>query len=77
MSPKLKTEERLGVPSVRESYQEMKGTKDFEDKAAEKERRKEEKEHQHLEHEKAKEYKQHLPPVEKRIMEERPPFNKK
>ncbi len=77
MSSKIKPEERLGVPSVSESYQEMKGTKDFEDTAAKKERRKEEKEHQHLEHEKAKDYKQHLPPVEIRIKEERPPFNKK
>lgn len=67
MSSKIKTEERLGVPPVSESYQKMKGTKDFEDIAAKRERRKEEKEHQHLEHEKAKEYKQHLPPVETRI----------
>ncbi len=68
---------RLGVPPVRETYQEMKGSKKVEDDAEKRERRRGEKLHEHLEHEKTKGYKEHLPPVEDRIVTERPPFKKR
>lgn len=68
---------RLGVPPVRETYQEMKGTKEFEEEIAKRERRKGEKVHEHLEHEKVKGYGEHLPPAEDRIITERPPFKKR
>lgn len=68
---------RLGIPPVREAYQEMKGTKKEEDAAGKRERRKDEKEKWHLEQEKVKGYGQHLPPAEIRIKEEKPPFKKK
>jgi len=48
-----------------------------EDDVAKRERRKGEKEHWHLEHEKIKGYEKQLPPAERRISEERPPFKKK
>lgn len=78
--PKKEKEEgsgRLGVPPVREAYQEMQGTKELEEEMVKRERRKEEKEHRHLEHEKTRAYERHLPPVEERISEERPPFKKR
>ncbi len=68
---------RLGVPPVRETYQEMKGSKKVEDEVEKRERRREEKVHEHLEHEKAKGYKEHLPPAEDRINIEHPPFKKR
>lgn len=68
---------RLGVPPVRETYQEMQGTKEFEEEIAKRERRRGEKVHEHLEHEKVKGYEEHLPPVEDRIVTERPPFKKR
>lgn len=68
---------RLGVPPVREAYQEMLGTKKVEDEVEKRERRKGEKEHGHLEHEKARDYERHLPPIEGKISEERPPFKKR
>ncbi|MBI4746372.1 MAG: hypothetical protein HY786_07505 [Deltaproteobacteria bacterium] len=68
---------RIGVPPVRETYQEIKGIKMVEDAAEKRERIREEKVHEHLEHEKAKGYGGNLPPVEKRINTERPPFKKK
>ncbi|MDO8446218.1 MAG: hypothetical protein Q7T53_08975 [Deltaproteobacteria bacterium] len=71
---KKETAGRLGVPPVRETYQEMKGSKKVEDEVEKRERRREEKVHEHLEHEKVKGYKEHLPPVEDRIKTERPPF---
>ncbi len=79
MSKKTKEEVagRLGIPPVRETYQEMQGTREFEEEVAKRERRKGEKEHGHLEHEKARDYERHLPPAEERISEERPPFKKK
>lgn len=78
--PKKAKEEgsgRLGVPPVRETYQEMQGTKELEEEMVKRERRKEEKEQRHLEHEKTRDYERHLPPVEERISEERPPFKKR
>lgn len=68
---------RVGVPPVREAYQMMQGIKKVEDDAEKRERIREEKVHEHLEHEKAKGYGGHLPPAEKRINTERPPFKKK
>lgn len=68
---------RVGVPPVRETYQEMQGIKKIEDDAEKRERRREEKVSEHLEHEKVKGSNEHLPPAEKRINIERPPFKKK
>lgn len=68
--------ERVGIPRVGEVYQEMAMTKRDEDEVAKRERKKEEKEHWHGEHEKARDYERHLPPSEERITTERPPFKK-
>lgn len=68
---------RIGVPPVREAYQEMQSTGEFEEEVAKRERRKGEKEHWHQEHEKARDYERNLPPIEERISEERPPFKKR
>ena len=68
---------RVGVPPVREAYQVIKGVNKVKDDAEKRERIKEEKVHEHLEHEKAKGYEGHLPPAENRINIERPPFKKK
>jgi len=68
---------RVGVPPVREAYQEIKGIKMVEDDAEKRERIREEKVHAHLEQEKAKGYGGHLPPAKNRINIERPPFKKK
>ncbi|MBF8250832.1 MAG: hypothetical protein HW382_460 [Deltaproteobacteria bacterium] len=68
---------RVGVPPVREAYQEIKGIKKVEDEAVKRERIREEKVHEHLEYEKAKGYGGHLPPAKNRINVERPPFKKK
>ncbi|HLB05322.1 MAG TPA: hypothetical protein VJL62_01260 [Thermodesulfobacteriota bacterium] len=80
--PKKKEEKeekvtRVGVPPVGEAYQDMLEAKGVEDDVAKRERRKGEKEHWHLEHEKIKDYEKQLPPAERRISEERPPFKKK
>jgi len=59
--PKKKEEKeekvtRVGVPPVGEAYQDMLEAKGVEDDVAKRERRKGEKEHWHLEHEKIKDY---------------------
>lgn len=74
---KEEKEGRIGVPRVGEVYQEMAETKEAEDEVAKRERKKMEKEHRHQEQEKVKGYERHLPPVEERIREERPPFKKR
>jgi hypothetical protein len=68
---------RVGVPPVKEAYQEIKGIKMVEDEAQKRERIREEKVHEHQEQEKAKGYGEHLPPAKSRINIERPPFKKK
>lgn len=68
---------RIGVPNVREAYQEMEGNKEVIEEIAKREERREEKEHWRLEHDKTKGYEKHLPPVEDRITTERPPFKKR
>lgn len=68
---------RVGVPPVREAYQEIKGIKMVEDEVEKRERIRQEKVHEHQEHEKAKGYGEHLPPAKNRINVERPPFKKK
>lgn len=66
--------ERIGVPPVSETYQEIQGIKKVDEDAEKRGKRREEKVHEHQEHEKAKGYKEHLPPVEDRIKTERPPY---
>ena len=74
---KKKKSGRVGVPPVREAYQEMQGIGKVEDEAEKREQRIEEKAHEHQEHEKVKGYEGHLPPIENRINSERPPFKKR
>lgn len=78
--PKKSKEEgsgRLGVPPVKEAYQEMQNSSEFEAEVARRGRKKDEKVNWHLEHEKTRDYERHLPPAEERISEERPPFKKR
>lgn len=79
MPKKIEKEEvsRLGVPPTRETYQEIKKTKELEDKVVKRERNKGEKADEHLEHGKVKVYEEHLPPGEDRIRTEHPPFKKR